>query len=250
MEERFSALGISPVRVEAATPADIGEDLRKAYCDPNAFRWQTPPELACSLSHLRMLELFLKTEDSFAAIFEDDAILSADLGAFLDAYEAAAPDIDLLHLETDYARLRLSPKPDLSLADIGLYQAFNTLRGSAGYIVSRRAARRILAGPEVLRLMTDQALFNPFERPCRELVVRQADPALVIQEDCIDRNAKGASDLDAHRLQRHDSNARNFGRRIVFNLADLLSRDLWQPVVKAWHEYGRGAARRIVAFKP
>ncbi|MCH2072357.1 glycosyltransferase family 25 protein [Acinetobacter pittii] len=39
----------------------------------------TPSELGCSLSHLKVLELFLESEDKYALIFEDDAILPDDL---------------------------------------------------------------------------------------------------------------------------------------------------------------------------
>ncbi|WP_140383382.1 glycosyltransferase family 25 protein, partial [Acinetobacter pittii] len=39
----------------------------------------TPSELGCTLSHLKALELFLESEDKYALIFEDDAILPDDL---------------------------------------------------------------------------------------------------------------------------------------------------------------------------
>ncbi|TCM68136.1 glycosyl transferase family 25 [Acinetobacter calcoaceticus] len=39
----------------------------------------SPGELGCTLSHLKALELFLNTNDKYALIFEDDAIIPQDL---------------------------------------------------------------------------------------------------------------------------------------------------------------------------
>lgn len=247
LEQRLSLLGLTGIRVEAATPDDVSAEMRRKYCDPTSYRWQTPPELACSLSHMRVMERLLATPDKYALVLEDDAILSTGLAEFLDHFERAAPDMDLVHLETDQAPWRLAPRPDTMLAGVSLYRAFNTLRGTAGYIVSRRAAEHILASDQLLKCMTDQALFNPFERPGRDLVVRQADPALVIQEEFASTGA--GSDLVGYREQRFSRDAGNAWRRIGYNLFDLIYRDLWQPAVKAWHEYARGAARRVVRFK-
>ena len=38
----------------------------------------TPGELGCTLSHVQALNIFLQTEDDYALIFEDDAILPTD----------------------------------------------------------------------------------------------------------------------------------------------------------------------------
>ncbi|QQR39428.1 glycosyltransferase family 25 protein [Devosia rhizoryzae] len=249
MEDRFDALGIVATRVEAATPNDVDENMRALYCNTEAYRWQTPPEVACSLSHLRALKLFLNSREDYALILEDDAILSSRLPAFLKLYVASKPEIDLTHLETDHARLRLAPKAHLTIGGVGIFRAYNTLRGAAGYIVSRKAAARILAGTEVLELMTDQALFNPFERPSCELVVRQTDPALIIQEEFVDDHATSSSDLGQFRVQRVKEDASNVKGRLWYNAVDLFRRDVWQPIIKAWHEYAGGAKRRAVRFE-
>lgn len=55
-----------------------GELAAKLYFDQavkGRKRPLSPGELGCSLSHLQALELFLKTEEKCALIFEDDAIL-------------------------------------------------------------------------------------------------------------------------------------------------------------------------------
>lgn len=53
----------------------------------------TPAELGCSLSHLKILNEFLNTEDEYALIFEDDAIIPSNLR--LNLLEEAIKQLNL-----------------------------------------------------------------------------------------------------------------------------------------------------------
>lgn len=250
MELRFQSIGLNCERVEAMTPSDLTAAQRRRYCNPRAYRWQSEAELSCSLSHVRAMCHLLDTSDPFAAIFEDDAILSPALPGFLTAFSETRPMVDLLRLETDNDSLRMIDKPESKVAGHGVHRIYSTGRGTAGYIVSRQAAKRITAGEEVLFNMTDQALFNPYERLAQELVMRQLSPALVVQE-IIPRdteNGTGISDLEALRFARVRDNGKTM-RRLHYNVLDFLDRDLRIAAIKAWHQHVGGASKRIVPFQ-
>lgn len=251
MEQRFSGLGLDYERIEALTPASITADQRNRYCDPNAHAWQSEGELACSLSHLEAMRRFLATPASYAAIFEDDAILSGSLPAVLAEFDSTRPAVDILRLETDNTRMRLLPHDEGEIGEFAMYRLFNTGGAAAGYIVSRKGAERVLAGEEILFDLTDQALFNPYAPISRDLTVRQLVPALVIQEDRLGQRANrvGSSDLEHQRLDRDRLDRANFWRRANYNFPDFLARDIVLPLANLWLRLTRGAAKRDVPFK-
>ena len=253
MVARLAALGIESERVEALTPADVTDAQRARYCDPTAYRWQTEGELACSLSHLAAMKAFLDTQAQFAAIFEDDAILSPRLSEFLDAFEQQPPALDLLRLETDNSRLRLSPQPAHRLNGFGLYRLYVAGGGAAAYVISRRGAERALASDALLANLTDQALFNPNSALSKSLVVRQLVPALAVQEDRVvtpeRQNRLVTSDLEPLRRDRGQSDGRNFWRRAAYNFYDLVERDIVGATRKAWNRAILGVVKTDIPFK-
>ncbi|MCC6271819.1 MAG: glycosyltransferase family 25 protein, partial [Microbacteriaceae bacterium] len=182
MEEQFARLGLAATRVAAATPAVLSPAEVARFCDPRHRLWLTPEELSCSHSHLRTYDAFLATGAPWAAIFEDDAVLSARLPSFLAAFDAAPPPLDLVRLETDFHRLVIHRRGDM-VDGIRLARYVGWERGSAGYLVSRRAAALHLASDAMRRRATDVALFHHVSPTWRHLAVRQADPALCSQAD-------------------------------------------------------------------
>jgi glycosyl transferase family 25 len=250
MEARFEALAIDHVRITALTPEDITDEQRLRYCNPHAYRWQSEGELACSLSHVAALKAFLRTTEPFAAIFEDDAILSTRLPEFLGEFVRHRPNLDILRLETDNSRMRLAPQPIISMGGFALQKMFEAGGGAAAYIVSRRAAERVIGGEEVLKSLTDQALFNPRTPLSRDLVVLQLVPALAMQEDRrpnVDRLQ--TSDLEPLRHDRGRRDGQNFWRRAAFNFYDLVERDIVGAIRKLWNKHRHGVIKRDVPFK-
>lgn len=252
MEARFEALGIIAERVEALTPAVVTDQQRARYCNVDAHRWQSEGELACSLSHAEAMRRFLETDAAFAAIFEDDTILSPSLGRLLQELDRAAPAIDLLRLEADNVRLRLAPQAESTVAGYALFRLHSAVGGAAGYIVSRAAAQRILEGEEILSDPADEALFNPAGTLSKILVVRQLDPALVLQEDRLGTTdeSRAGSDLEVFRRQRGETDGRNFWRRSGHNFRDFVQRDIITAAYNFWLAQAQGVRKRAIAFKP
>ena len=251
MEARFAAAGIAAERVNALTPADITPDQKARYCNSDNRRWKSAPELSCSLTHVKIMGLLIASGDAMAAIFEDDAMLSPGLGAFLDAYEKADLEIDLLHLETDNNSVRMPPEPEAQLGEFGFYRLYSAGGGSAGYVCTRKAALRVVEGEEIRAIQTDQALFAPGVLS-RELVTRQLVPALVIQDDrfgVAPGERRPGSDLESLRQQRGQSNNQNFWGRLHHNVHDLVVRDIIGANRNRWLGLTQGIAKRRVLFK-
>jgi glycosyl transferase, family 25 len=250
MEARFAALGIAAERVTALTPSDITAEQRAKYCNPNSWRWKSEAELSCSLTHVKIMRQLIASEEPMAAIFEDDAVLAPDLGRFLAEFEKASLDIDLLHMETDNTSVRLPPNAEEQVGRLGLFRLFSSGRGSAGYVITRKAALRIVDSEEIRVIQTDQALFGtgPLSRG---LVIRQLVPALVIQEDRLGlaEGERGpGSDLQALRRQRIRANAGNFWRRLPHTLRDFVMRDIVKANYNRWLKFAHGVRKRQVPF--
>ncbi len=192
-ENQCKQLGLAPIRIEAATP----RDLTRQETDMALIR---PVEMACIASHLRMIGDFLATGTAFGAFFEDDALLSDRLPAFLaDIAANKGFGLDLIRLD-DSRRMRVLPAVARAAPDVALYPFRSTPIGAAGYILSRKGAQSLIDFSDWGRRQFDLEIYDPFRRPGKILYRAQASPALCAQIG--NRAAKrpdtgiGQSDID------------------------------------------------------
>lgn len=251
MEARFNRLGLVAERVEALTPAAITEEQKARFGNFKAYRWLTEGELACSLSHQAAMRQFLATGSRFAAIFEDDVILSASLGKLLDDFERHHLGVDLLRIEADNVRLRLAPQPEHVFPGFAVFKLHASVAGSAGYIISRNGAQRISASEDILRNPADEAMFNPRQSISKSLVVRQLDPALILQEDRteLSDSDRAGSDLETFRRERSLLDSQNFWRRTGHNIRDFVRRDIVMAGRNLWAQQFYGVRKRVIPFR-
>jgi glycosyl transferase family 25 len=182
MEKQFAALGLVATRLEAMTRADVSEGQRDRYCNP-ARRWSmTDGQFACNLSHIKAWRALLDSDAPRALILEDDARLSASLPRFLAAIDAQNITVPLIRIESWPTEARRYRAADVNvLPDITLRRCLEQDAGAAGYIVTRQAAARLIAAPELNTMLIDGFLYNPHGPVGRRIEVRQTDPALCIQ---------------------------------------------------------------------
>lgn len=251
MEERLGEQEIPFERIEATTPEYLSQELKDRYCDPAKRYWQTAPELCCSVSHLAALATFVRSGASHGLILEDDAVLSPFLKTFLDDFAPAPPAAGLVRIEADKDHMRLGSVATAQIGPIALHQNFGNATGAAAYVVSRKAAQRILAGTELLQFMTDQALFNPDQKLARELGVLQASPGLAVQEFMLlgAPDSHVGSDLAQNRRDRMRDEVTAFRfYRLLPRALDFWQRDVVGAIRKAWHKRVSGAQKREVPF--
>jgi len=140
MERQFADLQLPPQRIAGVTPAGVTPADLARYCDPRRYFWLTPVELALNLSHLKAMRAFLGTGADFAAIFEDDAVLSKSLPALLSAFAEERLPFDLIKLETFGQPVRLAQGAEAELAGVRLRRPRDYSAASAA--TSFRVGRR------------------------------------------------------------------------------------------------------------
>jgi len=247
MEARFATLGLQARRIEAVTPTTIAQNDLDRYCDPRRYLWQTPTELACSLSHVNALRAFLETGGLCAAIFEDDVLLSPRLPAFLDALTVLSPLPDLVKLETFNDVMLMESHPGPNAGPIAFRKVFSRTNGSAGYVVSRMVAAQIADSVQLRMTQADTALFNPHHYLSRHLDVVHADPALCIQLHRWEPNQLDSpdSEITAARAGRRAIARRYRLHRDVRRLRELVEGWFWSAKEYWWKMRIKEKPRRI-----
>jgi glycosyl transferase family 25 len=250
MDEQFAELGLSATRIDAATTADLLPDDIKRYGNPRNYYWLTDVEQACNLSHLRAMQKFVGTGAPYAAIFEDDVHLSPGLPKFLAEFAKHQLLFDLIKIETFDEPLRIDPANGHKIGDVWLRRVWSWSAGAAGYIISARGARIILSTEFFRKMITDEAMFNPYRPLGRLLTLRYAEPALCIQDRRLPiQRPELASKLQAFRAVRGEMERPFHWYRLSVKVRLFFDRDLRMGLTKAWHEFVGGARKRRIPFK-
>jgi len=168
--EQAERLGIAFERLPAVDAATI----RNQHGDLTSY------EIACFESHRLAWRSLVESGEPWLAVFEDDVWLAPPLAALLAMSDFPA-NVDLIKLETFAEPVRISPRA-LSFQGFALHRLQTLHWGSAGYILSRHAAIRLLARTEGFRHPVDMLVFDPEGRVSRQMRIMQVMPALCIQE--------------------------------------------------------------------
>lgn len=166
--------------------------------------------LACTASHTRAWQTFLDTGEDYGLFLEDDAILSADLAAFLRAFETAGLAIDVLRIEgkADPTKRRVFGKALAQVAGRNIRRCYQLAPDAAGYILSRQGAQIAVERIRQSALPVDHFLYFPGKRKgTLGLKVFQVDPSLVYQDKAF------GSDIGQDRYFRRNFRER-FPRRM------------------------------------
>ncbi len=171
--ERISAIDKDDKTNETLISPFVG----RIYCGSPLDAFQ----VACFLSHRKAWASLLQSNDDWLAIFEDDVHFSDDIALFLNG-RWIPQGVSLIRLETSVHRTRVSVESTPIHAERCLHVLGGAHMGSAGYLLSRDCARRLLALTATISAPVDCFLFDPREALMREMKVHQVVPALVIQE--------------------------------------------------------------------
>jgi glycosyl transferase family 25 len=167
-------LGIAFERLAAVDAATI--QLRRGSL--------TPSEIACFESHRLAWQSLVDSGEPWLAVFEDDVILAPPIAEFLSDPKRFPTNADLIKLETSACKLVISRRR-VRFRSHSLHRMLSIHWGSAGYIVSRRAAIRLLERTADYILSVDDVIFDPEGASTRDIRILQAVPALCIQEQAL-----------------------------------------------------------------
>lgn len=246
METQLAALGLLVQRIEAVTPSDISADDLRQFCNPEQPSFLRPNELGCTLSHERAWRSLIESGADRALILEDDIELSDLLPAFLA--EVDGIDADLIRIETTGARTRVYPATQTGPSGISVRPFRSTPMGSAGYVISARAARRLVGDTAVRQRQLDLALYSPFANPGKSLSRVLADPALCRQLNMTDQKAHEIARSDIAGIVVSHVYAQKHPLRFFFRrLQTVLARGLTNSI-DHFAQRSNGLVRKVIPF--
>lgn len=177
-------LGLSASRLPAVDARSLAPEQR-ARLDEAAFarkHGMTPlaAELGCYLSHIEASRRLLASDDRYALIFEDDAIVTEQLPAALSALLANAALWDMVKLSAVHSG---TPRRVREVAPgMHLCVMWSRCTGASAYLINRRAAAAYVSRLLPMELPWDHV----FDQGWRlGLKVRLLTPVPCIHDDAI-----------------------------------------------------------------
>lgn len=169
----LEALGLPFERLSAVMGKDVPE--WEKLVDMSAYAWRnrldTPRagEVGCYLSHLKVLETFLRTDAPWCVVLEDDVEV---LPACVDVLRSLSEknDWDLVKLFNFHSGLPVK-KREL-VGGYRLVAHLTRTTSSAAYVVNRRAAATLLKSMRPISEQVDHALDRPWETGLRTRGIR------------------------------------------------------------------------------
>ncbi|QPZ89471.1 glycosyltransferase family 25 protein [Thioclava electrotropha] len=221
MENQFSELGIKAHRVSAVTSGNLSEKASGITFGSDIGRKWFDAEKACLLSHRECWKRIAEGADEFGAIFEDDVHLSSDAADFLTDAAWIPSGLDVVKIET-YLQKVWTDKRRIRVRGRSLHRLKSNHFGSAGYILNRDAAAKLLKHSTHVEMPSDHLVFNPAYN--FGLRVWQLSEAICIQDDRL--NAKEALfpsqiSSSADRVGIHREKPKSVGKKIIRELSRI-----------------------------
>lgn len=195
MQQVFAKLELSFSRFAAVDGSKIAHTAETSDL--------TPGELGCMMSHLAIWREIAVDEAPIAAIFEDDIHVSKSLSAFLAALDGAdlPGGADLLRLETMGVQVQLQREPVAIFGAVALHDMQSSHFGTAGYLISRACAARLVTIFNENTLTADR-IFHEDQMRQFGLRVLQAVPGLVVQDMFSEGALQFGSEIDEMSVTR------------------------------------------------
>ncbi len=160
----------------------------------------TTGEIACYLSHMKCWETLLESDEQWAAILEDDALLSTRAKNFLESTQWIPPNIHILQLHTFEKRWLCRTAKTIPLTNGStLYNVITQSYGACCYLIDRQAAKEALALSRLLAAPVDEFLFN-FKSPFTKRY-----PTMRINPCCVYHNTHATSIIGHDRFSHKNA---------------------------------------------
>ena len=145
----------------ATTPAEIASDEMAPYINAKTKKMRTG-QVGCAISHLKLLEHFIKSGKKSMIVFEDDVVVADNIESKLRIFLTHVPGNNefsqLLH-HKDMKALRRQPQ--FKCSDPFILKSYAPY-GTVGYFVTRSGAQTILK--------TSKPIWQPIDEMVRGLI--------------------------------------------------------------------------------
>jgi glycosyl transferase family 25 len=230
---KFLSVGMNVIRV----PAIDGKELSPPYPDFAPWRYffyygrmAVPNVIACYLSHIKALQIFLETDAKHAIICEDDVSPQPELGKVIEDAMQYSDHWDLLRL------CCFKPTRGIHFAELShgyrLCCDLKTASGNCAKIVNRSAAETIIKKLLPIKLAHDVALFYDWPIGIREVTVL---PFPILLNEQLNQNSTIGGDPKFPTL--HPAMLRHFislPYRICSRTTRKISRIRWAMQCRYW----------------
>ena len=216
MHANFQRLGLKYERFAAIDQRTFSEAAYQQFMidRPRGGKLWLRGQMGCFCSHYALWHTIAQGPDNYCAVFEDDVHIADDLVNLLGNMDSIPGDVDLIRLDTSTNRIKLSRQVVAVMGKRKLYRVESTSWCTGGYIIHRRAARRLLELPRVYHQPVDVLLFN-YENSiiAPTFSVLQCYPALCVQ----DKHHQGTVQLGSNIEVNHHLDDRSLGFRYFIN---------------------------------
>lgn len=184
IRQQFASSKLDFIRVSAVDAQKLDDTAVSNLCVKEDSLPLTKPEVACFLSHRKCWQLISEGENKYAAIFEDDIVLSKDAYSYLVSTDWIKSNIDVIKIETYNDKTFLKRWGSIKAKDRKLFHLADFHTGAAGYIISKEQAQHLLFLTEsYMPCPVDHYLFNPRWCNFSKSNIRQLVPAICVQDD-------------------------------------------------------------------
>ncbi len=172
---------------DAVTPEELHELSVRHHVALDDNTLLSAGEKACLMSHVCLWQKMLDDDIAYMAVFEDDIYLGEGADEFLNHDDWLRTNhIDFIKIETFLQKKKLG-KPVIALAHSRTACKLNEYHlGTAGYILSQNAARKLLKQIQALPveevIHIDRLMFDKFLFEYAIIDAYQMLPALCVQE--------------------------------------------------------------------
>lgn len=188
----FSRIGVAFERVAAVDGCN-----RTDLAQPPRL---SSSEVACFLSHRLCWRIIAESDDAYGAIFEDDIVLTETARPLLVDAGWIPADADIVKTETILWKTTIGIRRRSAGHGFSVVRLFGDHHGTAGYIVSKKAAHKLIQATESFHDAVDDYLFGHSHMAASGLRIYQVSPALCAQDRSLGVSGHGlASDIDLDR---------------------------------------------------
>lgn len=238
MTVEFDRLGVEFEPLAAINPANDPANPRYQTLAPRKDgRGWLNSEIGCLLSHHELWREIGQGEARHVAVFEDDVVLSDQLGDILRG--DFPPEADIVKLDTNYQILYLHRQLiPMKSGKGGFRKLRSDAEGSGAYVISRSAAAKVADALGHFDFPIDNVLFSPRLARKLGLTVYQAVPAPAIQGVFLD-HLKSSAIMASNRVAELPANPQ---APVSPHLLHLLFR----IIRRAWRQLG--GLRQTIPF--
>lgn len=183
---QFGRLNLSFERVQAVDARALTQETIDSISVHKDWPKPTISEFACFMSHRKCWELLVSSNEKYAAIFEDDIILTEGATDFLRNYDWIPSDFNLLRLETFRTKVYFKRWGKVPVNNRHLLRMVSFQSGAGGYVLSHALAAKLLKlTDQYMPVPVDHFLFDPDCEVYASNNIYQLAPAICAQEQVL-----------------------------------------------------------------